>query len=88
MEQFQYKAISTNTTTVFAASGNITVHTVCFPKATAGTVTFQDAAAAAYITFPASTVAGTYRLDSVFGNGLSVVTASADNVVVTYKIPG
>ena len=85
--QYQPTYISTNTDTVLAASGNISVHTVSFPKASAGAVTLKDKAGTTYLVFPASTVAGSYRLDAVFANGLTVTTASADVVIVTTQTP-
>ncbi len=77
--------ITTNTTTHIATSGSGVVHTVVIPKTTTGTVTFQSIAGTPviYFVFPASTIAGSYLLDGVFGNGLDVVTSASDVVIVT-----
>jgi hypothetical protein len=74
--------IHTQTTTVIAASGYVDIGTVVIPAATSGTVTFQDKSGTAYFVFPSSTPAGSYRFNCVVGNGLSVVTASADTLIV------
>jgi hypothetical protein len=86
-QDYLVKYISTNTTTNLAAAGrNSRVHTVILPKNSTGTVTFQDKTGSPVTQFvlPTSTVAGTYILDVVFGNGLDVVTSAADTVIVTY----
>ncbi len=74
--------IHTQTTTHVVTAGEVTVHTVVIPKTTGGTITFQDIAGTAYFVFPSSTVAGSYLLDGVCGNGLDVVTASADTLII------
>ncbi len=74
--------IHTQTTTPIATSGSVTVHTVVIPKTTGGTITFQDIAGTAYFVFPASTIAGSYLLDGVCGNGLDVVTGAGDTLIV------
>lgn len=84
--QYQAKYISTQTTTIIAASGNISIHTVNCPIALLGTATFQDAAAAAYFVLPIGSI-GSFRFDSSCGNGLSVVTSSADKLIVTTQTP-
>lgn len=87
MQEFQTAYIATATTTnIVAANKNLKIHSVVVPKATAGTVTFNDRTGSpvTYFTFPASTVGATYIFDSVFPNGLSVITASADIIIVNY----
>lgn len=84
--QFIPKYIATATTTVIAATGNITVHTVVCPIALLGTATFQDKAAAAYFVLPIGSI-GSFLLDSSFANGLSVVTSAADKLVITTQTP-
>ena len=79
---FSPNYIHTMTTTVIAASGHVEVGTVVIPKTTSGTITFQDQAGTAYFVFPSSTVAGSYRFNSIFGNGLSIVTSAADTLIV------
>lgn len=84
--QYQLKYISTNATTVIAASGNLTLHTVSIPVATTGTITLQDKDGSAYFVFPIGAV-GPFRFDCICANGLSVVTSASDKVVFTYQTP-
>ncbi len=74
--------IHTQTTTHIATSGSVNVHTVIIPKTTSGTITFQDIAGTAYFVLPASTIANSYKFDSVCGNGLDVVTGAGDVLIV------
>lgn len=82
------KYISTATTThVVTGSNNLTLHTVVCPVATGGDITFQDVVTpTTYFVLPAGSV-GSFRLDLVLPLGLDVVTASADKVILTYKVP-
>ncbi len=84
MKAFTSKVISTATTTSVYAGGNWFLHTLVIPKTTLGAITFEDTAGSpnTYFILPASTVAGSYRFDSVFPSGLQVVTASADNIII------
>ena len=84
MNAYTSKVISTATTTSVYTSGNWFLHTLVIPKTTVGAITFEDVAGspATYFVLPAATVAGSYRFDSVFPNGLQVVTASADNIII------
>jgi len=77
--------ISTQTTTTIAATGGGVIHTINIHITTTGTVTFQSTAATpvVYFVLPVATVANSYLLDVVFGNGLAVVTSAADNLMVT-----
>ncbi len=87
--QYQLTYIATNTTTTIeAAAKNITIHTVVCPIATTGTVTFTDIAGspATYFVLPIGSI-GTLRFDTIFGNGLKVVTSAADKVMVTTQTP-
>jgi len=87
INEYQTKYISTATTTTLALAGrNSKIHTIVIPKTTTGTVTFQDKTGTPVTQFvlPASTVAGTYIIDSVFGNGLDVITSQADVVIINY----
>lgn len=77
--------ITTATTTTIAGAGNITVHTISFPKATAGTVTVQNAAGDSLFVFPVASI-GSMILDIIFPVGLKIVTASADAVIVTTQV--
>ena len=77
--------IHTQTTTHITTSGATTIHTVVIPKTTSGIITFQSILGTAYFVFPASTIAGSYLLDGVCGNGLDVVTAAGDVLIVNSK---
>lgn len=85
---YQLIAISTQTTTTVAASGNVRIHTVICPKATTGTVTFEDIAGspATYFVLPIGSI-GCFILDASAPNGLKVVTSAADTVLINYQIP-
>lgn len=76
--------ISSSTTTTVYSSGNVFIHTVVLPKSNSGDITFEDVAGspATYFVIPASSAAGTYIFDSIFPNGLKVVTAASDKVIV------
>lgn len=84
--QYQPTYISTATTTVIQAAGNISIHTVNCPIALTGTATFQNASAAAYFVLPIGSI-GSFRLDMVCANGLSVVTSAGDKLIVTTQTP-
>lgn len=88
IQQYQNTYISTATTTTVAAAGNITVHTINCPIALIGTATFQDVATspATYFVLPIGTI-GSIRLDSVFANGLKIVTSAGDKLIVTTQTP-
>lgn len=75
--------ISTQTTTTLA-TGSVQVHTITFPIAATGAVTLTDTAGTSYAVFSIGAV-GTMILDCVFPNGLKVVTAAADKVLVSYS---
>lgn len=85
-QQFQPTYIATATTTVIAAAGNITIHTITCPIALTGTATFQNASAGAYFVLPIGSI-GSFRLDSMCPTGLSVVTSAADKLIVTTQTP-
>jgi hypothetical protein len=91
MTTLQYKLNTVNQavggTTSIVASGNITVHTVSFPKATVGTTLFYGSGNVLGATFPIGSI-GCLVLDACFPNGLSVVTGSVnDFVLVTTDTP-
>lgn len=85
---YQIGAITTQTTTTVAASGNVRLHTVNFPKATSGTVTFEDISGSpvVYFTFPIGSI-GCMILDGSCPNGLKIVTSAADTCVFAYQVP-
>ena len=76
--------LSGATTAHIATSGEVTIHTVEIPVTTVNTITFRSTAATpvTYFVLPASTIAGSYLLDGVCGNGLDVVTAAGDVLIV------
>ncbi len=88
-ETFILSAISTQTTTnVLTTANNITLHTVTCPKATTGTITFEDITGSpvTYFVLPVGSI-GSFRLDVTLSNGLKVVTAAADTVLISYQLP-
>lgn len=80
------KAISTQTTTSVVTGGNVHIHTIVCPKATTGTVTFNDVAGspATYFVLPIGSI-GTFIMDAVYPNGLSVITSAGDNVLINLR---
>lgn len=86
--QYQLTYISSATTTTIASAGNISIHTVTCPIATTGTVTFTDVTGSpvTYFVLPIGSI-GSFKLDSICGNGLKVVTSAADKVIVTTQTP-
>lgn len=84
--QYQLKAIIGPATTSVVALGNLTLHTVVCPIATLGATTFRDSSAVTYFVLPIGSI-GTYRLDASLAKGLTVVTADADTVLISYKTP-
>lgn len=83
---FGFNNITTaTTTTVKSGSGHlasITVNTTA-----AGTITVYDNTAASgnkIATLPASAVVGTYKYDLQFATGLTIVTAAASDITVSY----
>lgn len=84
--KFQPLHITTATTAVMATSGNVTVHSVNFPKATTGTLTLQSGTGGSIMVFPIGSI-GAMILDAVYPSGLQAVTSAEDSVVITYQIP-
>jgi len=88
MPGYKYNNIKTATTTVVKnRSGilkNITVNTTA-----AGAVTVYDNASAGsgatIATFPSAAVVGSYEYDARFINGLTIVTAAASDITVTFE---
>lgn len=77
---------SATTTTIKSRSGilkNIIINTTA---AGAITVYANTAASGSIIAiFPSSAVVGTYTYDARFSIGLTIVTAAASNITVTYE---
>ncbi len=83
--QFQASYTATAATVAVGTNG-IMVHTINFPKNSAGTVSLTDTAGNTYVAFPAATVAGTYILDIVCNAGLKIVQGSAsDQITLTWQ---
>lgn len=78
---------SSTTTTIAGGAGNVFIHTVNCPIATTGAVTFEDITGSpvTYFVLPIGSI-GCFILDSIFPNGLKVVTAAADKVIITNSI--
>lgn len=76
--------ITTATTTVVATSGHVILHCITFNGASVGATTIQDASAVVYATIAAGAI-GTYWYKGVIPNGLSIVTAGASNITVSYS---
>jgi hypothetical protein len=83
MQEFKTYTVEYSTTAVVLAADNrnCKLHTVLLPKTTVGTVTFATYTATEF-TLPASTVAGCYFFDSVFGDGLKMTTSSTQDYVM------
>ncbi len=78
---------SSTTTTVLGTAGNVFIHTINCPIATTGTVTFEDITGSpvTYFVLPIGSI-GCFIIDSIFTNGLKVVTSAADKVLITSSI--
>lgn len=81
-------ANSTTATTTVVKSGAGTLHSIVVNTTAAGSVTVYDNTAGSgtkIATLKASVVEGTYVYDVAFATGLTIVTAAASDVTVTYK---
>lgn len=86
-EIFEYKNITTATTTV-VKSGTGVLKAITVNTTAAGTVTVYDntsAAGAKIATLKASVLEGTYEFNVAFGTGLTIVTGAASDITVTYR---
>lgn len=85
--QFQLRAYNAASGTVtVVTSGNVTIHSISFPKASAGIVKLANGDGSTNIDFPAASI-GSLILDGMFPNGLALNAASADSFTVAYQIP-
>lgn len=85
---FQASYTATAATTTIVTGGVVEIHTVVLPKATAGTLSYQDASGNVYFAVAVASGPATLLLDMVCNNGLKVVQSSAaDQVITTYQIP-
>jgi hypothetical protein len=83
---FEYRNISTATTTVLATGGGI-LHSLTINATAAGTITIYDNTAASgtkIATIAASAAGPLFVFDVRFRTGLTVVTAAASDLTVTY----
>lgn len=84
--EYQASYTATAATASIATGGNINLHTVNIPKATVGTLSFQDISNNVYFVMPTGTAGNTYIYDAVLNNGLQIVASSAsDQIVTTWK---
>ena len=87
MEYFNHQNIATNTTTVVKTGAGV-LHSIVVNTTAAGAITIYDNTAASGTkigTMKASIVEGTYVFDVAFTKGLTIVTAAASDITVTYK---
>ena len=86
--QYQSSYTATASTTTVSTGGLLELHTVNVPKATVGTLSFQDRNSNVYFAMPTGTVANTYIYDMTCADGLKIVQSSAsDQIVTTYTQP-
>ncbi len=79
---YQGTHIATNTTTtVFSGQG--VLHTIVVNTTAAGTITVNDGATAVAI-LKASVAEGTYTFDVQIAANLSIITAAASDITVTW----
>lgn len=89
--QNQYQVVfnTASGTALIQLGGNLTVHTLNFPKATTGIVyltTGVGSGTTILWTIPSGAI-GSLRFDSVFANGLAIGAVAADAYAVTYQTP-
>lgn len=85
--RYAYKNISTATTTVIQTQPGF-LHAITINTTAAGAITVYDNTAGAgtkIATLKASVVEGTYLYDIVFRTGLTIVTAAASDITVSYR---
>lgn len=86
-ESYRYTAINTATTTV-VKSGTGVLHSLSVAAGTLGAITVYDNTAGSGTTIMRTftpTVAGNFVLDVAFSTGLTIVTAAATVVTVSYR---
>jgi len=79
--------IATATTTVIVASGEGALHSIVINSPAAGTITVYDhgsAAGTVLAIIASSAVGGTYLYDCTYSTGLTIVTAAATDITVTW----
>ena len=87
MIQQEYQASYTATAaTTTISSKKALLHSVNIPKATVGTLSYQDSSSNVYFAIPTAASAGSYQYDMVCNNGLKLVQSSAsDQITTTYQ---
>lgn len=86
MPYYSYSNISTATTTVVKASAGV-LHTIVVNTTAAGAITVYDNTSGSgtkIATLKASIGENTYMFDTAFTTGLTIVTAGASDITVTY----
>lgn len=81
---YNYKYISTATTTIFAEKTTGILHTIVLTETAAGAITVSDAVGTIAV-LKSSIVEGTYLLDVAYSKYLTVVTAAASKLTVSFK---
>lgn len=81
---YNSKYISTATTTNFAIKGSGTLHSVIIGETAAGSITISDTRGTIAV-LKASIAEGFYILDVNYVGSLTVITAGASKVTVTYN---
>jgi hypothetical protein len=85
--QYTYSNIATNTTTT-VKSGEGVLHSIVVNTTAAGAITIYDSTAGSGTkigTMKASIAEGTYIFDVKFSTGLTIVTAAASDITVSYR---
>lgn len=85
-DRYRYSYISTATTTLVKSGGG-RIHSVVVGETAAGTITLYDgltAGGTVFAVLKASIAEGDYLLDVEFNTGLTVVTAAASKLTVTF----
>lgn len=84
MIQPEFTATYTATgATASIATGKLVLHSINIPKATVGTLSYQDTSNNVYFALPTGTAGGTYLYDMTCNAGLQVVQSSASDQIVT-----
>lgn len=86
-EIFEYRNITTATTTVVKSGAGV-LKAITVNSTAAGTITVYDNTSAAgtkIATLKTSVVEGTYEFNVAFGTGLTIVTGAASDITVSYR---
>jgi len=86
-ERFSYSNITSATTTT-VKSGSGFLHCITINTTAAGTITIYDNTAGSGTkigTLKASVAENTYYFDATFGTGLTIVTAAASDITVSWR---